>query len=479
MESYRQYFKSLPCFITVQDRDFRIIDANDRFVREFGDFEGRRCYQMYKRRPEKCEKCPIERTFIDGQRHDSEELVTNLQNRALWVLVNTTPIYDESGDIIAVMEMSTDITELHSLQNQLRLSQERLRQLFEEVPCFISIQDRQLRIIEANRLHREAFGSHYGEKCYKVYKHRQRECHPCMVQETFLDGLPHSSEEVVTSQDGRPMNVLVVTAPIRNHSGEIESVIEMSTDITIIRQLQDKLTQTGLLISSISHGIRGLLNGLDGATYLVNKGLEKNDGERIRQGWEIAQRNIARIRSMVLDILYYAKDREPEWTTIDVESIIRELESIIKPKMAEHGIELLVEIDPEIGKFEADIKAIRSMLLNLLENALDACRVDKSKNEHRVTMKTIGHPDSIEIEIADNGLGMDHETRDRAFSLFFSAKGTEGTGLGLFIANKIAHEHGGTIVIDSELGVGTTMKIKLNRARQTESDSLPASFPHS
>jgi len=469
MESYQQYFKSMPCYITVQDRDFRIIEANDRFVREFGEFEGRHCFQMYKRRPDKCERCPIERTFRDGQRHESEELVTNLENRSIWVLVNTTPIYDGSGNIAAVMEMSTDITELHSLQNQLRLSQERLRQLFEEVPCFISIQDRQLRIIEANRLHREAFGSHYGEKCYKVYKHRQRECTPCMVQETFADGLPHSSEEIVTAQDGKPMNVLVVTAPIRNQSGEIESVIEMSTDITMIRQLQDKLTQTGLLISSISHGIRGLLNGLDGAIYLVNKGLEKNNGERIRQGWEIAQRNISRIRSMVLDILYYAKDREPEWTIIDIGSLLGEIESIIKPKMAEHRIELKIEADCRTGDFEADLKAVRSMMVNLLENALDACRVDKSKEVHEVTIRVVDQQDQLRFEIIDNGIGMDRETRDKAFSLFFSAKGAEGTGLGLFIANKIVQEHGGTIKIESELGVGTKIIVDFYRRRRIAS----------
>ncbi len=458
----------MPCYITVQDRDFRIIEANDRFVREFGEFNGRHCFQMYKRRPDKCERCPIERTFRDGQSHESEELVTNLENRSIWVLVNTTPIFDDSGNIVAVMEMSTDITELHSLQNQLRFSQERLRQLFEEVPCFISIQDRQLRIIEANRLHRESFGCHYGEKCYKVYKHRQRECTPCMVQETFADGLPHSSEEIVTSQDGKPMNVLVVTAPIRNQSGEIESVIEMSTDITMIRELQDKLTQTGLLISSISHGIRGLLNGLDGATYLVNKGLEQNNSERIRQGWEIAQRNISRIRSMVLDILYYAKDREPEWALIDVGTLLGEIESIIKPKMADHRIDLKIDTDGQIGDFEADLKAVRSMMVNLLENALDACRVDKAKESHEVTIRAIDRQDQLRFEIIDNGIGMDRETCDKAFSLFFSAKGAEGTGLGLFIANKIVQEHGGAIKMESELGVGTKVTVDFNRRRRID-----------
>ena len=104
--------------------------------------------------------------------------------------------------------------------------------------------------------------------------------------------------------------MLCTTAPIRNAEGEVEAVIEMSMDITQIRQLQSQLTSIGLLVGSISHGIKGLLTGLDGGIYLVNSGFEKDRPERVTKGWEMVQRNVDRIRSMVLDILYYAKDRE-------------------------------------------------------------------------------------------------------------------------------------------------------------------------
>ena len=69
---YRQYFEDMPCFLTVQDRDFRIIDANKLFRKNFGDFEGRYCYQVYKRRSERCEICPVARTFRDGERHEEQ-----------------------------------------------------------------------------------------------------------------------------------------------------------------------------------------------------------------------------------------------------------------------------------------------------------------------------------------------------------------------------------------------------------------------
>ena len=101
------------------------------------------------------------------------------------------------------------------------------------------------------------------------------------------------------------------------------------------------------------------------------------------------------------------------------------------------------------------------MLLNLLENSLDACRLDRSKPSHRVTLSAYTQDASAVFEIEDNGTGMDRETCEKAFSLFFSSKGREGTGLGLFIANKISKSHGGTIGIDSVPGRGTKFTVKL------------------
>lgn len=466
---YQKYFEAVPGYLTVQDRNFRIITANNRFQKDFGNFEGRYCYQIYKNRPEKCEACPVERTFRDGQRHSSEEQVTCLDGTKVSVIVYTKPILNDAGQIEAVLEMSTDITELKALHTQLKVSQERHRLIFEEVPCYISIQDKDLRIVDANRMFRDDFGNFYGSRCYEVYKHRNDECPTCTVRRTFEDGKLHIHEEVVTSQVGKPINVLVHTAPIRDAEGRITSVMEMSANITQIRELQSQLTSIGLLISSISHGIKGLLNGLDGGIYLVNSGLQKQDQTRLQKGWEIVLRNVSRIRSMVLDILYYARDREPNWEELSGAAIVDEVYGIAEPKAIEQGIQLHKNVEADTGNFEGDSKAIRALLVNLTENCLDACRLDKNKGEHRVRIGARRLDDQVQFEIEDNGIGMDRETREKVFSLFFSSKGTEGTGLGLFIANKIAKSHGGDIKIESEEGKGTRFLVTLPKKQPSPS----------
>lgn len=458
---YQKFFDAAPCYLTVQGPDLKVIAANKRFESDFGDYRGKYCYQVYKRRPEPCEVCSVAKTFHDGRSYSSVEQVRTVDGREKSVLINTEPVFDDSGAIVSVVEQSTDITELKRLQDQLRISQEKYRTLFEEVPCYISVQDRDLRLVEANRMLRNDFGASYGDRCYEVYRHRTEPCAPCIVQETFDRGEVIVHEEVIFKHDGQPVNVLVHTAPIRNASGEIGGVMEMSADITRLRQLQSQLESLGLLIGSISHGVKGLLNGLDGGVYLVNGGLKQKDDAKVRKGWEIVQRNIGRIRSMILDVLYYARDRELTLESFDPKGLLQEVVETLAEKAATHSVTLDSAAGDSDLMMTADRKALRSLLINLLENSIDACRVDRKKTEHRVLCSLRGGEGTITFEISDDGIGMDRETREKAFTLFFSSKGSEGTGLGLFIADKIAKAHKGSIKVESELDKGTTFRVAI------------------
>jgi PAS domain S-box-containing protein len=470
---YRQIFEAMPCFLSIQDRNFKIIDANDRFRRYFGEYEGRYCYQVYKQRAERCEVCPVARTFRDGERHESEEEIRTLSGDTLSVLVRSKPILNEAGEIIAAMEMSTDITHIKNLQKLLRGSQKRYHTLFDEVPCYISIQDPELNIIEANNAFEEDFGNVLGRKCYEAYKHRSSPCEPCPVQETLDDGLPHTREEIVTARNGRQRNVLVTTAPIREGDGSISGVMEMSADITQVRELGDRLTELGLLIGSVSHSLKGLLNGLSGGMYLVNSGFAKGDEPRVKKGWATVERNVARVKSMVSDILYYAKDRVPSWETLSADDVAEDVMGLMESRARDLGVALKLQLDGEGGEFQGDPQAVRALLANLVENSLDACRLHQTCEGHNVTLRVGGDPEKVRFEVEDDGIGMDQETQEKAFTLFFSSKGT-GTGLGLFISDKIARAHGGEIELLSTPGEGTKFIVSLSREKPSQEELASA-----
>ena len=149
----------------------------------------------------------------------------------------------------------------------------------------------------------------------------------------------------------------------------------------------------------------------------------------------------------------------------------RSARTMVRPKAEELGIELIKKVDANAGDFEADAKAVPAMLVNLAENSLDACRIDSGKDKHTVTIGATGEDFHVRFLVEDNGIGMDRETRENAFTLFFSSKGSEGTGLGLFIANKIAAAHGGKIQLKSERGVGSRFMVDLPRVKLKNSSN--------
>ncbi len=459
--NYQQYWEEMPCYLSIHDADYRIIDGNRRFREDFGDGIGELCYRVYKDRDEVCPECPVEKTFEDGISHGSEQLLTTRVGVETPVMVHTTPIRNGDGEVTAVMEMHTEIGEVKRLQSLLELSESRLAQLFEEVPCFITVQGQDRIIRHANRRFKDTFGAGVGDSCYRAYKHREEQCLVCPMHQTFSDGVVRRHEEVLFSASGERLNVQCTTAPLRNTAGEVEAVIELGYDITEIRQLQSQLTSIGLLVGSISHGIKGLLTGLDGGIYLVNSGFAKNKPERVEKGWDMVQRNVGRIRSMVMDILYYAKDRELAVEEVDCARLATEITDSLYKKASDLDVELKLELGDGAGAFEADRQAIRATLINLLENSIDACRVDQTKKNHKVRLAVRRQAPWIIFEVEDDGVGMDRETREKVFSLFFSSKGIKGTGLGLFLATKIVDKHGGTITVTSEQGKGSLFVVKM------------------
>ncbi|MFH1540177.1 MAG: PAS domain-containing sensor histidine kinase [bacterium] len=469
-----EIYRQVPVSVSVIDRDYLIVEANELMTRTFGDWNGRHCYEVYKGSDSPCPDCQAAKTFEDGRVRVSQEIGTDRDGQPIRYMVHLAPLVEEDGSIPYIIEMSTDITEVGFLQDQLREKQERYRLLFEEVPCYISIQDRDFRLLETNRLFKEHFGEPEGKCCYEAYKHRTEQCYPCPVAETFSDGKVRRSEEVVTSRDGRKVNVVCYTAPIFDSDGKIMAVMEMSTDITQIRQLQSQLTSIGLLVSSISHGAKSLLMGLDGGIYAVDSGFERNDEVRVKKGWDMVKRNVNKIRSMVLNILYYSKGRELEWETRDAAEIAGEAAEVVESKARECGVEFKRDFDSAAGRLEADAKAIRTVLVNILENAIDACRVDGRKTEHRISLAVSGEPDEVVFAVCDNGIGMDRETREKLFTLFFSSKGVGGTGLGLFVSSKIIQKHGGSISVDSTPGEGSCFTVRLPRKKTVVEKPEPA-----
>ncbi|MBM2815753.1 MAG: domain S-box [Ignavibacteria bacterium] len=455
-------FDETPCFISVHDLTGKILKVNKLFKETFGDRVDDFCYRVYKQREEKCSVCPMDNIQHVPKIYTHEEVFFSSHGEPIHVLVNTSPVHDEFGNPIAVMEMAIDNSETKRLQRKFEENSEKYRTLYDEVPCYISVQDRNFRIIDSNKRFQEEFGGRRGDFCYKIYKHRETQCEICPVALAFEDGEVHSSEEIVASRTGEPINFLVYVAPLKDANGDINSVMEMSTNITQVRKMQSNLTTLGQVISGMAHSIKGIINGLDGGIYIVESGLKKNNEETLKKGWDMVKRNIDRISHLVLDMLYFVKDRIPELEEIDLNELCKEICEQFAFKCQVKKIDLKFSPN-DTGFFRGDAKEIYTMVNTLIENAVDACCWDNKKEYHDINIKIESDSNNIYLIISDNGIGMSEETRSKLFSSMFSTKGNSGTGFGLMVVKKIVDEHGGEIYNETKEGIGTTFKIKLPR----------------
>ncbi|MGD2269786.1 MAG: response regulator [Desulfobacterales bacterium] len=461
LEGGIRYFNEMPCFVSIHSRELKIIETNQLYRERLGDKLAGSSWEIYTGKDRSAASCPVAKTFKTGQGRRSRANIQYADGNVLPVIVYTAPIRNKEGQLELVLEIAADISEINRLQEELRTTQRLYQQLFDEVPCYITVQDRDFRLTATNRRFKDDFPEAAGTRCFEVYKHRSETCPDCPVAKTFADGKSHQSEMVVTAKTGEQYHVLVWTAPIRNAAGEIEQVMEMSTNITQIRQLQDHLSSLGFLISTVSHGIKGLLTGLDGGMYLLDSGFAKENQQKIKEGWEIVKLMVGRIRGMVQDILYYAKERDLKWEKVDVLSFAEEVAQTIEPKLRAQEVKFIRDFDHSLGVFEVDAGIVQSALMNILENALEAIMEDNSQKKYQVVFGARQDNNHIIFDVTDNGIGMDRETRENLFNLFFSSKGTLGTGLGLFISNKIIQQHDGLIEVESTPGKGSRFRIKI------------------
>ena len=225
----------------------------------------------------------------------------------------------------------------------------------------------------------------------------------------------------------------------------------------------ERLAAVGQTVAGMAHCVKNILHGLKGGSYMVNVGIDKDNPDKLKSGWQMVQRNIGRTSELVQDLLSYSKAREPEFETCRPNDIAAEVCELMQTVAHENDVVLATEFSPDIGDVVLDPRSLHRCLLNLVTNAIDACRDDEDlTKDHRVVIATYPEdPSFICFRVKDNGMGMTEEVRAKLFTSFFSTKGSKGTGLGLLVTRKLIEEHNGAIDVKSQPGEGTTFTVKL------------------
>ena len=221
----------------------------------------------------------------------------------------------------------------------------------------------------------------------------------------------------------------------------------------------ERLAAVGQTLAGLTHCIKNILQGIKGGAYILDLGLQQGNQDRVKSGWEMVRRNNAIMEELVFDLLTYSKERQPEYEPADLNALCAETCELVAERAKGLGVSLAFQPDPSLGQVEIDPRGIRRCLLNLVGNAVDACTA--SQGSVTVATRAPAEDGLVRVLIHDTGCGMSPETLGKLFTVFFSTKGSKGTGLGLPVTQKIVQEHGGRIDVQSQQGQGTTFTVCL------------------
>ena len=272
------------------------------------------------------------------------------------------------------------------------------------------------------------------------------------------------SVEVLT-QTGELVPILL-SATIIDEKGEEVATVGHFKDMREIKRLEDELLTSermatvGQTTAGIAHGVKNILHGMKLGAFMIDTGFDKDKPESLRKGWSLVRKNINRVSKMTKEMLSLASTAPPAFEVCSLNDIVEEVCESLAEEVSRREISLVLELDPSLPQVTVDPDGIHTCLLNLVTNAIEAFPEDSSGGQVTVSSRDEGEA-GVHLQVRDSGEGMSEELLERVLENLFTTKGARGTGLGLAITQKIVHEHGGTIQVESEPKKGSCFTIIL------------------
>ncbi len=512
-------FHAITDIITLHDKDFNIIYANKAAQQMLniplvGTNNMEKCFKYYHGTPCPPEGCPSCNCLKTGIPATFEIFEPHLN---MYVEIRAMPRFDKNNQLIGLIHIARDITkrkeaeeDITKTKNELEMrveertaklkeineqlkgeiterkiavkalqkSEYKYRNLSQEfntllncIPDNLVLLSSDLKIMWANKAAAFTFGEEIdlaGQYCYSLCCKNISPCENCPTQKSFQSGIEETSE--ISTPEGKIWDVRAF--PIKDDSGKVKNVIELSRDITEKINLQagamrsKHLASLGELAAGVAHEINNPVNNIINYAQLLIDEFEKENRDD-----DIAQRIIKdgdRIATIVRSLLSFARIRKEEKNYIYIHEIFSDTLSLTSAQIRKDGIHLKVNIPSKFIKVPVHPQQIQQVFLNIISNSRYALNQKyPGTNENKILeitceQITVNNSSHVRIVFHDRGVGIPSNIIDKVINPFFSTKPNRiGTGLGLSISHGIIAEHGGKLIINSIEGEYTKTIIDL------------------
>jgi histidine kinase len=459
-DEYQNLFELVPCLVTIQDQNYRLVSYNKEFEETFNPTPGDFCFRVYKKRDEKCEVCPVEKTFKDGQSHYGQETGMDKNGNTTYWLSRTSPIQDARGNVVSVMEVCLDITRMKQLEERLEKSERKYYAIFNNIPNAVFVLNMNtLEILDCNKSVKDVYGYEKDEITGRSFL------------DLFLDEeKDHYAFKIMTSayvnqakhvdKDGKTLFAAIRISPSEYLGQKV--LLVTTSDITKRLEAEQQLIHAGKMatLGEMATGIAHELNQpLSVIKTASNFCLKKINGNEIIEDKDLytmlekIDRNVNRSANIISHMRQFARKSDVMLAEVQINDVLKRAFDIFSQQLKVRGIDVAWNIEQNLPTIMADPSRLEQVFINLLLNARDAIEEKwwspaPAMGLKKITLKTTLEGNTVVVEVRDTGVGVSEDIADKLFEPFFTTKEVgKGTGLGLSISYGIIKDCQGDIKV--------------------------------
>jgi PAS domain S-box-containing protein len=359
---------------------------------------------------------------------------------------------------------------LRGRQDDIIKSKQQLQAIFDGITDGLIIVDRDFTIVAVNETEAAFLGREpqelVGRPCYEVYCRGDGPCELCPAHTTFATGKPALVSRLELRTGYHRKGVDVYAFPVRDEHGETIQAIQYIKDITdrvkLERQLREveQLTGIGQMAANVAHEIRNPLITVGGFARQLHEDMDPSDPRREYTG--IILEEATRLEQILREQLTLERHLQPVLRPVDVNQILKDVRKLLSHGILSSQVRLTGDLEEGLPVTMGDANQLKQAFLNVINNAIQSM---EDGGTVRVSTRQSGH--WIVVRISDTGGGIPEDVMGKLFVPFFTTRKT-GSGLGMAVTRRIIENHGGEIEIESELGAGTTVEMRIPIVRSTQ-----------
>ncbi len=485
LENFRILFDLSPYSCVITDYDGRLLLANTAFC----DSLGLPTEEILGKTGTELGRCVVPseaqdymNALLEAGEISGRELCVDVAGMGRRHMLLATRLI-EFDDRPAVLSAIIDVTERIRAELALRDSEENLRITLDSIGDAVIATDIQGRVSRMNPVAEKLTGWTLAEAAgkglnavFRIVNAGTREPVTSPVERVIQTGqvVGLANHTLLISRTGEEYQIADSGAPIRTEAGELVGVVLVFRDVSEEYRLQEQLAQSqkldavGQLAGGIAHDFNNVLTGILGATELLQDGVESAEEEQ--EYIDIILQAVRTAAELTHNLLSFARNQPESSTAVDLHLVIRDTLALLE-KSIDKRIRITQTLTADEYHVIGDASLLQSVFLNLGINASHAMP-DGGTLTFRTQLRRLGEKDIeadslslaagkyVEIEVEDTGTGISPDVLPRIFDPFFTTKAKgKGTGLGLSAVYGTVRQHGGTIAVNSQQGVGTCFRL--------------------